>query len=204
MTSEIFRRALSWKISHKFSVARIAPLHASSILMHKYPPKSPTCRNVIIEKNITKDGVTVAKSIEFKERAKNVGANLIKQVANATNKAAGDGTTCATVLTQAILAEGCKSVAAGVNVMDLRNGINMAVDSVLAHLKCRAWMISTSEEIHRWIVQDYKISYRMIQVNFSKISLKFKESNYDLISRSNRHGQSPDRPERYAKRLVIG
>ncbi|XP_020702215.1 chaperonin CPN60-like 2, mitochondrial [Dendrobium catenatum] len=149
MTSEIFRRALSWKISHKFSVARIAPLHASSILMHKYPPKSPTCRNVIIEKNITKDGVTVAKSIEFKERAKNVGANLIKQVANATNKAAGDGTTCATVLTQAILAEGCKSVAAGVNVMDLRNGINMAVDSVLAHLKCRAWMISTSEEIHR-------------------------------------------------------
>ncbi|PKU60206.1 Chaperonin CPN60-like 2, mitochondrial [Dendrobium catenatum] len=112
----------------------------------------PKGRNVIIEKNhkdpkITKDGVTVAKSIEFKERAKNVGANLVKQVANATNKAAGDGTTCATVLTQAILAEGCKSVAAGVNVMDLRNGINMAVDSVIAHLKGRAWMISTSEEI---------------------------------------------------------
>ncbi|KAH0460358.1 hypothetical protein IEQ34_011021 [Dendrobium chrysotoxum] len=112
----------------------------------------PKGRNVIIEKNhkdpkITKDGVSVAKSIEFKERAKNVGANLVKQVANATNKAAGDGTTCATVLTQAILAEGCKSVAAGVNVMDLRNGINMAVDSVIAHLKGRAWMISTSEEI---------------------------------------------------------
>ncbi|KAL0917858.1 hypothetical protein M5K25_012959 [Dendrobium thyrsiflorum] len=112
----------------------------------------PKGRNVIIDKNhkdpkITKDGVSVAKSIEFKERAKNVGANLVKQVANATNKATGDGTTCATVLTQAILAEGCKSVAAGVNVMDLRNGINMAVDSVIAHLKGRAWMISTSEEI---------------------------------------------------------
>lgn len=112
----------------------------------------PKGRNVIIEKNqkdpkITKDGVTVAKSIEFKERGKNIGANLVKQVASATNKAAGDGTTCATVLTQAILSEGCKSVAAGVNVMDLRNGINMSVDSVIAHLKGRAWMISTPEEI---------------------------------------------------------
>ncbi|XP_020575162.1 chaperonin CPN60-like 2, mitochondrial [Phalaenopsis equestris] len=112
----------------------------------------PKGRNVIIEKTnkdpkITKDGVSVAKSIEFKERAKNIGANLVKQVASATNKAAGDGTTCATVLTQAILAEGCKSVAAGVNVKDLRNGINMAVDSVIAHLKDRAWMIKTPEEI---------------------------------------------------------
>lgn len=112
----------------------------------------PKGRNVVIEKSrgdpkVTKDGVTVAKSIEFKERSKNVGANLVKQVAKATNTAAGDGTTCATVLTQAILTEGCKAVAAGVNVMDLRNGINMAVDAVISHVKSKAWMISTPEEI---------------------------------------------------------
>ncbi|XP_042449259.1 chaperonin CPN60-like 2, mitochondrial [Zingiber officinale] len=112
----------------------------------------PKGRTVIIEKNrgdvkVTKDGVTVAKSIEFKERFKNVGADLVKQVAKATNSAAGDGTTCATVLTQAILVEGCKSVAAGVNVMDLRRGINIAVDAVISHLRKQAWMISSSEEI---------------------------------------------------------
>uniref|UniRef100_A0A2N9HL85 Uncharacterized protein n=1 Tax=Fagus sylvatica TaxID=28930 RepID=A0A2N9HL85_FAGSY len=109
-------------------------------------------RNVIIEishkdPKVTKDGVTVAKSISFKEKAKNVGADLVKQVAVATNTAAGDGTTCATVLTQAILTEGCKSVAAGVNVMDLRSGINMAVDAIISDLKSKALMISTSEEI---------------------------------------------------------
>ncbi|PKA57270.1 Chaperonin CPN60-like 2, mitochondrial [Apostasia shenzhenica] len=112
----------------------------------------PKGRIVVIERNhkgpkITKDGVSVAKSIEFKGRAKSVGANLIKQVASATNKAAGDGTTCATILAQAILTEGCKAVAAGVNVMDLRNGIKIAVDAVIAHLKGRAWMITTPEEI---------------------------------------------------------
>ncbi|WCJ39525.1 Chaperonin GroEL [Euphorbia peplus] len=112
----------------------------------------PKGRNVIIEKSngdpkVTKDGVTVAKSIQFKEKAKNVGADLVKQVANATNTAAGDGTTCATVLTQAILSEGCKSVAAGVNVMDLRAGINLAVGAVVSDLKKRALMISTPEEI---------------------------------------------------------
>ncbi|XVF86817.1 hypothetical protein PTKIN_Ptkin18bG0073100 [Pterospermum kingtungense] len=112
----------------------------------------PKGRNVIIESNqgypkVTKDGVTVAKSIKFKDKAKNVGADLVKQVASATNKVAGDGTTCATVLTQAILLEGCKSLAAGANVMDLRNGINMAVDAVISDLKTRAVMISTPEEI---------------------------------------------------------
>ncbi|KAJ4844998.1 hypothetical protein Tsubulata_038574 [Turnera subulata] len=112
----------------------------------------PKGRNVIIETSrkdpkVTKDGVTVAKSISFNEKAKNVGADLVKQVASATNTAAGDGTTCATVLTQAILTEGCKAVAAGVNVMDLRTGINMAVDAVISDLKKRALMISTPEEI---------------------------------------------------------
>ncbi|KAG2327807.1 hypothetical protein Bca4012_036827 [Brassica carinata] len=112
----------------------------------------PKGRNVIIEQSwgapkVTKDGVTVAKSIEFKDRVKNVGASLVKQVANATNDVAGDGTTCATVLTRAIFTEGCKSVAAGMNAMDLRRGIKLAVDTVVTNLKSRARMISTSEEI---------------------------------------------------------
>ncbi|KAJ6934193.1 chaperonin CPN60-2 [Populus alba x Populus x berolinensis] len=112
----------------------------------------PKGRNVVIEQSygapkVTKDGVTVAKSIEFKDKVKNVGASLVKQVANATNDAAGDGTTCATVLTRAIFAEGCKSVAAGMNAMDLRRGISMAVESVVTNLKSRTRMISTSEEI---------------------------------------------------------
>ncbi|KAJ9154065.1 hypothetical protein P3X46_027443 [Hevea brasiliensis] len=112
----------------------------------------PKGRNVVIEQSfgapkVTKDGVTVAKSIEFKDKVKNVGASLVKQVANATNDVAGDGTTCATVLTRAIFAEGCKSVAAGMNAMDLRRGISMAVDAVVTNLKSRARMISTSEEI---------------------------------------------------------
>uniref|UniRef100_A0ACD5T7Y8 Uncharacterized protein n=1 Tax=Avena sativa TaxID=4498 RepID=A0ACD5T7Y8_AVESA len=114
----------------------------------------PKGRNVIIERahkspKVTKDGVTVAKSIEFEDSAKNVGANLVKQVADATNKVAGDGTTCATVLTQAILTEGCKAVAAGVNVMELRKGINKAISAVTAHLKSKAWMIDSPEEINQ-------------------------------------------------------
>ncbi|RLN40147.1 chaperonin CPN60-1, mitochondrial [Panicum miliaceum] len=112
----------------------------------------PKGRTVIIEQSfgapkVTKDGVTVAKSIEFSDRVKNVGASLVKQVANATNDKAGDGTTCAAVLTKAIFTEGCKSVAAGMNVMDLRRGISMAVDAVVTNLKGTARMISTSEEI---------------------------------------------------------
>ncbi|TXG63941.1 hypothetical protein EZV62_010935 [Acer yangbiense] len=112
----------------------------------------PKGRNVVLEQTygppkVTKDGVTVAKSIEFQDKVKNVGASLVKQVANATNDVAGDGTTCATVLARAIFTEGCKSVAAGVNAMDLRRGITMAVNAVVSNLKSRARMISTSEEI---------------------------------------------------------
>ncbi|XP_021716453.1 chaperonin CPN60-like 2, mitochondrial [Chenopodium quinoa] len=112
----------------------------------------PKGRNVVIERSfkepkVTKDGVTVAKSIKFSDRTKNLGAELVKQVAKATNTVAGDGTTCATVLTQAILVEGCKSIAAGVNAMDLRTGITMAVDAVVSNLKSKAVMISTPEEI---------------------------------------------------------
>lgn len=112
----------------------------------------PKGRNVMIEQSyggpkITKDGVTVAKAIELKDKFENIGASLVKQVASATNDVAGDGTTTATVLTRAILTEGVKSVAAGMNPMDLRRGINMAVDHVVNILKQRAKMISTQEEI---------------------------------------------------------
>ncbi|GMH46020.1 hypothetical protein BSKO_13984 [Bryopsis sp. KO-2023] len=112
----------------------------------------PKGRNVMIEQTygapkITKDGVTVAKALEFKDRYHNVGASLVKQVASATNDVAGDGTTTATALTRAILKEGIMSVAAGMNPMDLRRGINAAVEHVVQSLKKRAQMISTTEEV---------------------------------------------------------
>lgn len=112
----------------------------------------PKGRNVMIEQSyggpkITKDGVTVAKAIELKDKFENIGASLVKQVASATNDVAGDGTTTATVLTRAILSEGTKSVAAGMNPMDLRRGINLAVDHVVKILQSRAKMIFTTEEI---------------------------------------------------------
>ena len=112
----------------------------------------PKGRNVVIEQNygppkITKDGVTVAKNVEFKDRMMNLGASLVKQVAVSTNDVAGDGTTTATVLTRAIFSEGCKSVAAGMNPMDLRRGIQQAVDVILKELQSTRKMISTTEEI---------------------------------------------------------
>ena len=93
----------------------------------------PRGRNVVLDRTfgvpkITKDGVTVAKDIEFKNRYHNIGASLVKQVASKVNDEAGDGTTTATILARAIFKEGCKSVAAGMNPMDLRRGIQMAVD----------------------------------------------------------------------------
>ena len=112
----------------------------------------PKGRNVVIEQSfggpkITKDGVTVAKSIEFKDKFQNLGAQLIRHAASKTNDVAGDGTTTSTVLCRAIFAEGCKAVAAGMNPMDLRRGINLAVDAVLEDLKKRTKVISTKEEI---------------------------------------------------------
>ncbi len=103
----------------------------------------PKGRNVVIDQTfgapkITKDGVTVAKSIEFSDRFENIGASLIKQVSSKTNDIAGDGTTTATVLARAIYREGCKSVAAGMNPMDLRRGINLAVDAVVKDLQNRS------------------------------------------------------------------
>ena len=95
----------------------------------------PKGRNVVIDKTfgapkITKDGVTVAREIEFSDRYHNIGASLIKQVASQANDKAGDGTTTATILARAIFKEGCKSVAAGMNPMDLRRGIQLGVDTI--------------------------------------------------------------------------
>lgn len=112
----------------------------------------PKGRNVVIEQSygppkVTKDGVTVAKAIDLADRVQNLGANLIKQVASKTNDEAGDGTTCATVLARAIYAEGCKAVAAGLNPLDLKRGIDAAVKVVIADLKANAKQISTPHEI---------------------------------------------------------
>lgn len=112
----------------------------------------PKGRNVVIEQSfgapkITKDGVTVAKAIEFADKWENMGAQLVRQVASKTNDIAGDGTTTATILTRAILVEGVKSVAAGMNPMDVRRGIQAAVDFVLENLKNNSRTITTKEEI---------------------------------------------------------
>lgn len=112
----------------------------------------PKGRNVVIEQSygcpkITKDGVTVAKAIEFGNKMMNLGAQLVRQVASATNDAAGDGTTTATVLARAIYREGCAAVAAGMNPMDLLRGIRLAVDAVLAHLDNHKKLLTTSEDI---------------------------------------------------------
>src|SRR5512137_199223 len=100
----------------------------------------PKGRNVVIDKKfgaptITKDGVTVAKEIELKDPYENMGARLVNEVASKTSDVAGDGTTTATVLAQAIFREGCKNVTAGANPMDLKRGIDKAVEVVINHLK---------------------------------------------------------------------
>ena len=112
----------------------------------------PKGRNVVIEKSfgaprITKDGVTVAKEIELKDKFENLGAQMVREVASKTNDVAGDGTTTATVLAQAIVREGMKSVAAGMNPMDLKRGIDLAVLKVVADLKARSKPVAGTSEI---------------------------------------------------------
>ena len=112
----------------------------------------PKGRNVVIDKafgapRITKDGVSVAKEIELTDKFENMGAQMLKEVASRTNDEAGDGTTTATVLAQSIVREGCKSVAAGMNPMDLKRGIDIAVDAVVADILKRSKKVSTSAEV---------------------------------------------------------
>ena len=112
----------------------------------------PKGRNVVIEKSfgaprITKDGVTVAKEIELSDKFENMGAQMVREVASKTNDLAGDGTTTATVLAQAIVREGARAVAAGMNPMDLKRGIDLAVSAVVEDLKGHARKITKNDEI---------------------------------------------------------
>ncbi|MBC7280177.1 chaperonin GroEL [Hoeflea sp.] len=114
----------------------------------------PKGRNVIIDKSfgaprITKDGVTVAKEIELEDKFENMGAQMVREVASKTNDIAGDGTTTATVLAQSIVREGGKAVAAGMNPMDLKRGIDLAVTEVIANLQKKAKKIKTSAEVEQ-------------------------------------------------------
>ncbi len=112
----------------------------------------PKGRNVVLDKSygaprITKDGVTVAKEIELSDKFENMGAQMVKEVASKTSDLAGDGTTTATVLAQALIRAGCKAVAAGMNPMDLKRGIDLAVDAVVADVQKRSKNVSTNAEI---------------------------------------------------------
>ena len=112
----------------------------------------PKGRNVVIEKSfgaprITKDGVTVAKEIELSDKFENMGAQMVREVASKQNDAAGDGTTTATVLAQAIVKEGAKSVAAGANPMDIRRGVDLAVEAIVGDLKANSRKVTKSDEV---------------------------------------------------------
>ncbi|WP_158045552.1 chaperonin GroEL [Skermanella pratensis] len=138
----------------KFSVdARTRMLRGVDILADAVKVTlGPKGRNVVLEKSfgaprITKDGVTVAKEIELSDRFENMGAQMVREVASKTNDLAGDGTTTATVLAQAIVREGVKSVAAGMNPMDLKRGIDLAVEAVVNSVKASSKKINTNAEI---------------------------------------------------------
>src|SRR4029434_424215 len=112
----------------------------------------PKGRNVVIEKSFgaprtTKDGVTVAQEIELSDKFENMGAQMVREVAQKTNDAAGDGTTTATVLAASIVREGAKSVAAGMNPMDLKRGIDIAVSAVVKDIEKRAKPVASSAEV---------------------------------------------------------
>ena len=138
----------------KFSVdARDRMLRGVDILANAVKVTlGPKGRNVVLDKSfgaprITKDGVTVAKEIELEDKFENMGAQMVREVASKTSDAAGDGTTTATVLAQAIVREGAKSVAAGMNPMDLKRGIDLAVEAVVEHLKANSKKVTSNDEI---------------------------------------------------------
>src|SRR6478735_6652213 len=138
----------------KFSVeARDKMLRGIDILNNAVKVTlGPKGRNVVLDKSfgaprITKDGVTVAKEIELSDKFENMGAQMVKEVASKTSDQAGDGTTTATLLAQAIVREGSKAVAAGLNPMDLKRGIDLAVEAVVSDIKSRSKKIGTNEEI---------------------------------------------------------
>ena len=132
--------------------ARESCCAASIFLTTRYGDLGPKGRNVVIEKSfgaprITKDGVTVAKVIELSDKFENMGAQMLREVAYKTNDTAGDGTTTATVLAAGIVREGAKSVAAGMNPMDLKRGIDIAVLAVVKDIEKRAKPVASSSEV---------------------------------------------------------
>ncbi len=133
--------------------ARNKMLHGVNILADAVKVTlGPKGRNVVLDKSfgaprITKDGVSVAKEIELEDKFENMGAQMVKEVASRTNDEAGDGTTTATVLAQAIVTEGMKRVAAGMNPMDLKRGIDMATDKVVEQIKAMAREVKDSDEV---------------------------------------------------------
>jgi chaperonin GroEL len=138
----------------KFSVeARDKMLRGVDILANAVKVTlGPKGRNVVLDKSfgaprITKDGVTVAKEIELEDKFENMGAQMVREVASRTSDQAGDGTTTATVLAQAIVREGAKSVAAGMNPMDLKRGIDLAVEAIVEDLKKNSKRVTSNEEI---------------------------------------------------------
>jgi len=138
----------------KFSVdARDRMLRGVDILANAVKVTlGPKGRNVVLDKSfgaprITKDGVTVAKEIELEDKFENMGAQMVREVASKSSDLAGDGTTTATVLAQAIVREGAKSVAAGMNPMDLKRGIDLAVEAVVEHLKANSKKVTSNDEI---------------------------------------------------------
>src|SRR6478609_5800278 len=138
----------------KFSTdARDKMLHGVDVLANAVRVTlGPKGRNVVLEKSygaprVTKDGVTVAKEIELEDKFENMGAQMLREVASKTSDIAGDGTTTATVLAQAIVKEGIKLVAAGMNPMDLKRGVDLAVHAVIAELKKNAKKVTSNDEI---------------------------------------------------------
>ena len=138
----------------KFSVdARDRMLRGVDILANAVKVTlGPKGRNVVLDKSfgaprITKDGVTVAKEIELEDKFENMGAQMVREVASKTSDTAGDGTTTATVLAAAIVREGSKAVAAGMNPMDLKRGVDLAVEAIVEHLKANSKKVTSNEEI---------------------------------------------------------
>ncbi len=144
---------MSAKEIHFSDEARAKILHGVNILANAVKVTlGPKGRNVVLEKSfgaptVTKDGVSVAKEIELKDKFENMGAQMVKQVASKTSDVAGDGTTTATVLAQAMVREGLKAVAAGMNPMDLKRGIDQAVEAAVAELKVISRPCSDNKEI---------------------------------------------------------
>src|SRR6478672_7821869 len=133
--------------------ARDKMLHGVDVLSNAVRVTlGPKGRNVVLDKSygaprVTKDGVTVAKEIELEDKFENMGAQMLREVASKTSDIAGDGTTTATVLAQAIVKEGAKSVAAGANPMDLKRGVDLAVHAVIAELKAKSKKLATNDEV---------------------------------------------------------